>query len=231
MLVSNSSKSNTSSRNDLKQKEKSTKKIVQEKIKTVRKTVNTEKKKELKVNKNSRNQRSCFINKIKAHDILVFCFLIIFFFIGYFSFSLNANKLMNGNMLNKKGDGSISKNNAIITLTADDIMSDGEGLKSVGYSLGLDNETNSSYSYSLVLEENSFIQDLNDCVNSIDISNIRYSFDGVNVKTLGEDMVLLNDEVKGDESKKYSLHIWINNNVELTDSDVYYGNIRINKKQ
>ena len=141
-----------------------------------------------KVLKNSSNQISHSIQKIKDNEkkytiILVTFFFLLFCIIGYYSLRINENIQINYIPSNNNQGTTISGKN--ITLTNDDIMTDDRGLKTQGLTFTIENHQDCSVNYQVVIKTDDFIIDECGCRNNLfPLTSIRYSYDGKTINTL-----------------------------------------------
>ena len=167
------------------------------------------------------------ISKIKANEckyttIFVFIFLCLFAVVGYFALSIDSTRLLNG-IKGVSDSAGISSSSTAISLSSDNIMSDEEGLKSNPHIVKLNNYFQYSYDYQLKLDEDKLIRDLCECDKTIDKSFIKYSLDGENVNTLGEDMILSKGTLEGVSDAVLSIRIWVSNESNIDDNTHFHG--------
>lgn len=167
------------------------------------------------------------ISKIKANEckitvILVVVFLCLFGVIGYFVSSIDSTKLFNSvSGINIVG---VSFSSNIFTLSSDSIMSDEEGLKSNPHIIKMSNRFSYDYNYLVSLKENDNLKSVCDDCKSIDKSLIRYSIDGVTVKSLENDTLDLGvGSIEEDTDKEMAIRLWLSDGAVLDEDSIFNG--------
>ena len=114
-----------------------------------------------------------------------------------------------------------------ILLTDDDVMNDSQGLNRNNIELVIINNTEVDTNYRIVLKEDINEKKKCGCINdSFNIKNIRYSFDGNNIKKISNDLnVVATGVLKSYEKEKLNFRMWLNNN----DGSHFHGKLVIEK--
>lgn len=167
------------------------------------------------------------ISKIKANEckitvILVIIFLCMFGVIGYFVSSIDSTKLFNNaNGINFVG---VSFSSNVFTLSSDSIMSDEEGLKSNPHIIKMSNHFSYDYNYLVSLKENDLLKNVCDDCKSIDKNLIRYSIDGITVKSLENDNLDLGiGSIEEKTDKEIAIRLWLSDGANLDEKSIFNG--------
>ena len=169
------------------------------------------------INKSSNVDISHSINKIKENEIkytiiIVILFMMLFFVIGYVSLRLKTISFFDYSSNFNGAYVSLSSN--VITLDEDDKMSDDLGLTLDGINLELNNTISEDYNYKIVFVEDEEMKNKCHCSSDLfNIEDIRYSIDGLNVKSFTKDNMLITTGYLGMGKKdKINLKIWLDKN-------------------
>jgi len=166
-------------------------------------------------------------NEKRVISILACFFIFVFLFIGYFTLKIDSNSLVS-DIKNANDLVGISSSTRSITLDIDDVMSDAEGLKSTPVTLIVNNAFPDAYSYKLKLEEDEYLKKVCECDKKFDTKLIRYSLDGVNVKTIdNDDMILDFDSVDSYAGNDATIRIWISDTANLEEDAHFHGLLKI----
>ena len=169
------------------------------------------------INRNTSVEVSHTIKKIKENErkytiVLVIIFMSIFSIIGYKLFSVDSNILFNNVSAYSKYNSYFSISSEVLTLTNKDIYSDDLGIKTEKHSINITNKTNKNKKYKIYL------------ISENDKSNIRYSFNNIDILKLGDDNLFTEGTIKKGESINIKYNIWVNNqNIDISNEYVYKG--------
>jgi preprotein translocase subunit SecG len=182
--------------------------------------------------KNSKNNILHSINHVRANEkkvmaILVGVFIILFVVLGYFTLTIDSSNLMSEVKKSANNIIGISVSTSSITLDSDDVMDDESGLQSKAVTLSINNEYPDSYSYRVFLEEDDYLKKQCECEKTIDKSSLRYSLDGINVKTFDEDMLIDIGSVDSLSGKDINVRIWVDKDASLDDETHFHGTLKI----
>ena len=179
----------------------------------------------------SKNNILHSINHIRANEnkviaILTVVFIIIFGVVGFFTLSVDSTSLLSN--IKKSADlMGVSVSSHVFTLDSEDVMSDEDGLKSTPVTISIHNGFNDLYSYQLRLSEDEYIKKVCECENKIDPKYIHYSIDGINVKTLSDDMLLDVSSVDEFIGKDINIRIWVSDETTLDDETHFHGRFNV----
>lgn len=179
----------------------------------------------------SKNNILHSINHIRANEnkviaILTVIFIVIFGVVGYFTLTVDSSSLLSN--ISKSADiTGVSVSTRVVTLDSEDVMSDEEGLKSLPITVSIHNGLEDLYSYQLSLKYDEFIKKACECEKSIDKNYIHYSVDGINVKTLNDDMILDVNSVEESTGKDINIRIWVSNEINLDDETHFHGRFNV----
>lgn len=178
------------------------------------------------INKNNGKEISHTINKIIANErkytiMLVMFFIVLFLTMGYFLLSSDIRKI------NNNYNSNITIKAPSILLTDDDVMDDSQGLNSNNIELEIINNTEVDTNYRIVLKEDINEKKKCGCINeSFNVKNIRYSFDGNNIKKISNNLnVVATGVLKSYEKEKLNFRMWLSNN----DGSHFHGKFVIEK--
>lgn len=187
---------------------------------------NNKKLKQSDINRNTSIEVSHTIRKIKENErkytiILVVFFMILFSIVGYNVLSIDNDVILNDVKVASNNSSYYSLSSNVVTMTSENIMSDKEGLNSLGYVIYLENNTKFDKKYKIVLETK-------ECMcgnNNLDKSKIKYSIDG-NIKTLDDDSFYEVNLKKG-EKTSIIYKMWVSDDVGDSDNLHYHGQFKI----
>lgn len=161
-------------------------------------------------------------NECKITAVLVIVFLCLFGVIGYFVSSIDSTKLFNNaSGINITG---VSFSSNIFTLSSDSVMSDAEGLKTTPHIIRMSNHFDYDYNYLMSLKENELLRNNCDNCKGIDKSLIRYSVDGVTVKSLENNNMNLDvGFIEESSDKEIAVRLWLSDSAVLDEQSIFNG--------
>lgn len=191
------------------------------------------------IRKNSSVNISHSINKIKNNEkkytfILVLFFMVVFCFVGYFTLSVNGKNFTTNFRINDSSstsnDSEISSSGQIVSLISSNAVSDSLALSGNDYVYNYTVENNSDYgvNYNVILVKDDYTTSICGCSdNSLDVSNIKYSIDGVNVYTFSANsngnLVISSGVLDSDSSKSLDIRIWVDEKTDKTVEKHFHG--------
>jgi hypothetical protein len=192
------------------------------------------------IRKNSSTDISHSIKKIKENEkkytvILVLFFMVVFCFVGYFTLSVNGksfatNFRINNTTSTTNDDNEISAAGQTVSLISSNAVSDSLALSSNDYVYNYTVGNNSNYgvNYNVVLVKDDYTTSVCGCSdNSLDISNIKYSVDGVNIGTFNADndgnLVISSGVLDSNSSETLEIRIWVNENTDNSVEKHFHG--------
>lgn len=163
-----------------------------------------------------------FVNNVQMHEKkyvtgLVIIFIILFSFLGWQIINMNNKKLeAEGNNFNNY--------NTVIYLSEKEVLEDFEGLKEKPYEFEIKNNGKDDIKYRMIL-----ITDEEQEPGKIkpNITDIKYSINGYEVKTMPSDGIINIGLLEEFEKKKILVRLWLNNSLDKTKEYEYYGIIVI----
>ena len=171
------------------------------------------------INRNSDKNISYSIKLMKKKErrytfIFVILFLLLFSIIGYYSFKVDYD--------NFKGNYSFL-NNYSLTLTSDDIMSDIDGIKKKGITIHYFNDSLEDSNYKIIYKKDvSFTKKCGCSDNTFNISDIRFSIDGISSNSfLNDEMIVTTKFIKANTMDSTNIKMWIDESI-MSDSH-YHG--------
>ncbi len=178
------------------------------------------------INKNSGKEISHTISKIKAHERLyTFVLVVIFMFTisitAFLGLKVDSYQLYDASYyyshFSMKGDS--------IKLSSKDVMSDVNGLVSKPRTLEYNNNTNKNINFIIRFSPDEKEIKKCGCENKIiDYHKIKYSLDGINIKTFTDDaMIISASMLEKNSNGTFSIRLWLDESLKNKDDCVYYG--------
>ena len=175
----------------------------------------------------SKNNLLHSINRIRLNEnkmtiFLVIVFICVFAFFGFFTLKIDSSSITSD--LAGNFNSGVSVLTSVLTLDSDDVMSDEDGLNSSPIILSINNDNADIYSYKLTLVDDDNYKKSCGCEKKINKEDIRYSLDGVTVKSLNnENDVLDIGSVESYSGNDLNIKIWVNDGTELDDETHFHG--------
>lgn len=183
--------------------------------------------------RNSSNQVSHTIQKIKANErkytmILVSFFFLLFCFIGYFTLRVHESFDTHYNDNVQEEKHGISTSGKMVTLTDQSIVSDSLGLQSEGFPFVVENYEEKTVHYRVILVNDEFVaQDCGCSERLFPISAIHYSLDSRLIQTLQSSNVLYEGDIAPKDSEVFSIKLWIDNSLSFPVDSHFHGRFDI----
>lgn len=168
------------------------------------------------------------VSEIRKHEkkytiILVVLFIFLILFTGYCILSIDNKKLTTNTKSINYRYNSVSTSYQVITLTSKNIMNINDGLNSPKIPIHIENNTNTKYSYKIVLKKDKQTTKKCGCENNIeDYKHIKYSLNGKDILNLNEDMVIYKGNIKRDEDKDIYINIWVDPSILDNNSNYHF---------
>ncbi len=176
--------------------------------------------KEHVITKFKRNERKYMFYSVSF--FLIIAFILIFSFCISFKRNVSLNEYSNDKFKVTYSNSSSGINN-IITLTDADILEDNRIKNEDSYNFILNNSSKKTIKYQIRIRKDKELIKLDKCSNKLFTDNeIKYNINRGSIfylSTKEEDgnYVLLEDVIKKNTSKVYSMNVWVDNRVELSE--------------